>query len=1126
MATGLIDGDPQRLGDYWLAARLGAGGQGVVYEAYAEDGRRVAIKVLHGDQTAQLGREAEAAQRVASFCTAQVIAAELDGPRPYIVSEYVEGPSLRKAVADGRRFAGGDLIRLATAVATALTAIHEAGVVHRDLKPDNVLLGPDGPRVIDFGIARTEEMSLTDTGLVKGTPSYMAPEVFTGQRAGASADVFAWGAIMLFAATGADPFQADSLGGVMHRVLSSTPDLGALPAQLRPLVAAALSKEPAQRPDARGLLLALVSGEAGIGTAGLLARGGQEAARVVVTAEDPALGALAEDAYALLDAAERELAPEVFLRLVTVDERGELSLRHAATAELVEGRPLPEVAAITRILKVFGYLLAREGEEVRLARPALPHAWPRYRRWIDTNRDGLAVHRQILVASRQWDAGGRRDGDLFHGSSLENALQWAATARRNITLSPAERDFLEAAAGVSRRRARRSRLVSLSLAGLLVISLVAGGLAVQQSMVADERAALISRQLRRSEATRLTALADAARGTDPRLAMRLSAAAWSLDHTPQTRAGLVASLAQRETAAFKDPAVDGGTVRWLSADGRTLLSVGENAARLWDLRTGRRVGGIRNLGLGAETVADAALSPSGRVLVAVTDRGMRAWDPADGRLNMKWDFDRVLDLRNTAPTLSFTDERGPVLSVGDRPTVRWNLATGTRSRAAFPFRLDAKGEWDMTSRETVLRLTNRRTKRKVPLGEQDGANERGGWNKGSVAVSADGRFAASASATEIQIWRLADRGLLTTVPVRGDSSESHLPVGFFDGRVYRYLVDDRVFSVDLSDLAARDDTSTSAVAFAPGGRHLVITDMEGTKLRQARGGDDLGALPTTDSVAFTADGRRLAILRPDRIRVADVPSRATLAELRPATGGMEPLLAAFSPDGARLAIVLRTPDDGTSVSRYAAQVWDWRGRRRLWSAKQGEITDAAFSPDGRTLVLSGPRLSLLDAATGRRVGAPFGGEGVRVFFTHTGEELVVLDSRGRVTLWDAATRRILGAAVRGADGMSAAYSPTEDIVAVGGKGRVLLFDPFSETGLGAYPDAGGAGPDGGGWIRSLAFTADGSSLLTVDDKAVVREQPVAPAKVLAAVCARAGGPLTPAQWETHVPALPYRRACP
>ncbi|GAA3127345.1 serine/threonine-protein kinase [Streptosporangium carneum] len=458
MSTGLIDGDPQRLGGYWLAGRLGAGGQGVVYEAYDAAGGRVAIKVLHGDATTdselrdRFGREAAAARRVASFCTAAVIDADLDGPRPYIVSEYVQGPSLRRAVEDGRRFTGGDLHRLATAVATALTAIHEAGVVHRDLKPDNVLLGPDGPRVIDFGIARTEDMSLTATGAVSGTPTYMAPEIFMGQRASSAVDVFAWGGIMLFATTGTDPFRAENLGAVMHRVLSVQPRLDMLPERLRPLVAASLAKDPQARPSARELLLALVSGD-GLDTGRLLTAGSEAGARMHEGSNDPALGVLAEDAYAALGQAEREIAPEMFLRLVTVTDDGELTVRRAQLAELLDGRDENEAGAVMRVLQTFAYLVGHDGQEMWLTRPALPQAWPRLRQWVRANRDGLAFHREILTAAGRWQSQGRRDGDLFQGSTLENAMRWAATGRRDITLSSVERAFLEAAA-LARRRAR------------------------------------------------------------------------------------------------------------------------------------------------------------------------------------------------------------------------------------------------------------------------------------------------------------------------------------------------------------------------------------------------------------------------------------------------------------------------------------------------------------------------------------------------------------------------------------------------------------------------------------------------------------------------------------------------
>jgi serine/threonine protein kinase len=175
MAGPLVLGDPAQLGSYWLAGRLGAGGQGVVYEGYDRAGRRVAVKALRVDLVSgafrdQLGREVEALSRVASYCTARIIQVGLDDVRPYLVSEYVPGPDLQTWVEQNGPYAPGELFRLAVGIATALSSIHRAGVTHRDLKPANVLLGPDGPRVIDFGIARTEEMTRSATGQLKGTP--------------------------------------------------------------------------------------------------------------------------------------------------------------------------------------------------------------------------------------------------------------------------------------------------------------------------------------------------------------------------------------------------------------------------------------------------------------------------------------------------------------------------------------------------------------------------------------------------------------------------------------------------------------------------------------------------------------------------------------------------------------------------------------------------------------------------------------------------------------------------------------------------------------------------------------------------------------------------------------------
>ncbi|MFD1542644.1 serine/threonine-protein kinase [Nonomuraea guangzhouensis] len=251
--------DPTEIGPYRLARRLGAGGQGVVYLGYAPDGTQVAVKVLrtgsaHDDR---LAKEIAAARRVEPFCIAQVLDASLSG-RPYIVTEYVDGPSLQEA----GRHTGAGLQRLAVATATALAAIHRAGVVHRDFKPANVLLGPGGPRVIDFGIARASGSALTVTSGIVGTPAYMAPEQLGGTAVGAAADVFAWGSVIVYAASGVPPFGNDALPAVINRILNNEPQLGDLPDGLRPIVYACLSKDPARRPTMQDVLLRLLGGTA------------------------------------------------------------------------------------------------------------------------------------------------------------------------------------------------------------------------------------------------------------------------------------------------------------------------------------------------------------------------------------------------------------------------------------------------------------------------------------------------------------------------------------------------------------------------------------------------------------------------------------------------------------------------------------------------------------------------------------------------------------------------------------------------------------------------------------------------------------------------------------------------
>ncbi|GIH61267.1 bifunctional serine/threonine protein kinase/MFS transporter [Microbispora siamensis] len=279
--------DPRQVGLYRLVGLLGEGGQGTVYQGLAPSGEPVAVKLLHarfaGDDRARarFAAELDHARRVAAFCTARVLDADVAGDRPYIVSEFVAGPSLAEVIASGGPVRGSGLERLAIATVTALAAIHEAGVVHRDFKPGNVIMGADGPRVIDFGIARALDATGTMSSAVVGTPAYMAPEQIAGQAVGPAADVFAWACTMAYAANGATPFGQDSIPAVMHRILHADPDLGpldgALIGPLREILTACLAKDPGRRPSARQILLSLLG--AGHPADTLLEEGARAAAR-------------------------------------------------------------------------------------------------------------------------------------------------------------------------------------------------------------------------------------------------------------------------------------------------------------------------------------------------------------------------------------------------------------------------------------------------------------------------------------------------------------------------------------------------------------------------------------------------------------------------------------------------------------------------------------------------------------------------------------------------------------------------------------------------------------------------------------------------------------------------------
>ncbi|NUO96293.1 MAG: hypothetical protein HOW59_00005, partial [Nonomuraea sp.] len=446
-----------RLGGYWLGARLDGGGRTTVREAYDESGARHAV---HLPPPGPYGE----ARPIRSVHAANLIEVCLEGDPPYLVSEYIEGPALRRVVDRHGVFAGDDLYRLATATATGLAAVHEAGAVHGSLTPDQVVLGADGPRLVGLGLA----------------PPGADP----------AADVRAWGRVVLFSAYGLN----ERLGGGER-----------LDRLLRGLVAAALHDDPEQRPSARALLMSLLDAPQ------------SQLGRLLPPEpiDDPPLGDRAESLYLQLGRADQDLVPEVFLRLVGLDDDGADTVVPGCRDDLVAGRGPDEVAAIDRVLETYGkagILTVDDRGLLTITYAALLRAWPRLHEWLDSEREGLAVHRELARAARTWEAGGRRESELFHDEPLDRALAWAAGGRRRVTLNAGEQTFLDEGIARTRRRARKRRTI---MAALLSVAVLAALLAVWQRGAADGR---LEQAMAKVAATR----AEALRVADPVTARRLS----------------------------------------------------------------------------------------------------------------------------------------------------------------------------------------------------------------------------------------------------------------------------------------------------------------------------------------------------------------------------------------------------------------------------------------------------------------------------------------------------------------------------------------------------------------------------------------------------------------------------
>src|SRR5215472_6875152 len=270
----LKPGDPSTVGRYRLIGRLGEGGMGRVFLGVSPGGRQVAVKLIHDAHAMdrqfreRFTREIEAARRVGGFHTASVVDADPAADPPWMVTAYIHGSSLSQAVRQHGPFSVDAVCALGAGLAEGLAAIHACGLVHRDLKPSNVILAEDGPRIIDFGIARAAEASrMTTAGLVVGTYSYMSPEQVAGEVAGPASDVFSLGCTLAFAVTARAPFGDESIVSVVRRISSEPPDLAGVPEEngFRQLLSECLAKLPGDRPSLDDILGRLTQAGTGPG---------------------------------------------------------------------------------------------------------------------------------------------------------------------------------------------------------------------------------------------------------------------------------------------------------------------------------------------------------------------------------------------------------------------------------------------------------------------------------------------------------------------------------------------------------------------------------------------------------------------------------------------------------------------------------------------------------------------------------------------------------------------------------------------------------------------------------------------------------------------------------------------
>ncbi|TMR25418.1 hypothetical protein ETD86_00770 [Nonomuraea turkmeniaca] len=1116
----MVPGDPERLGGYWLAARLGAGGRGLVYDAYDDEGRRYAVTVPRGQAG---GRRFE---RVSCPHLAEVVAVGVDEGVPYVVSEYVDGPDLRRSVELHGPYQGDELVALAGALATALRALHEAGLTHRGLNPESVLLADDGPKVIELG--------LPAAGSVDDAFTYLAPEVLTGQEAGAAADVFAWGAVVLFAATGHDPFHGESLGGVMHRLLTVDPDLSTLPSPLRELVGRALAKDPADRPVAPELLIE--------STAELRPPGGHAGPR--------SLSEVAEAAYLALTPRQQEEVPGLLLRLLDGDSPHDESgvLRPLMDAGLLVRRSVRVPPAETPV----GKLVAVGDGRIVPASAALYRAWPRLRGWVTDERESMLVHRRIREAAGRWSRHRRGRSHLFRGEELDTALGWAATKRRHLRLNQLERDFINDSVTLSKQRRRMLIPVLTTLGAVLAV-------AVSMSVVSVQGQNDLRGQLIEANARAVAARAEALRTSDPRTAMRLSVAAWRMSPVFEARAALQASLVQPELGVFTDPAPDSRARYLLRGD--ELVKWDVEAVTVWDVVGGRRVAayglppghaalsddgrfaegvdgrpfdvatgrppaaGVYAISRGNQTrvyrgarvlfqVADrkVALSADGtRAAVSRVDGRVELWELAGRTKTATVEVVPLVGPDAAAPSMAFSPD-GSVLAVVGRDGV---TLVNPAKTAADALDQDLRGDGTPRTRQVETGRAGHDARGAEPRADaRTGGLETAqrvvthrlaaplGASADVPVFSPDGRLLALPGNGEVRVWNVAERRLAGSYPLKDPQPGLAFSA---DGMTLRYLSGTgSVVSLDVSGLPAPSGDHAAA-AFSGDGRYAAKEVGNTIELTDTVERRKLGRIAAAGDLAFDAGGRLLAVAG-DPVTVWNVAGSNLVTTI---DAGGDALAVALSPKGDLLA---------TARGR-TLETWDVRAGRRVRVYEDAGDLALAFSPDGSTLAAGAKLLDLrtgkvtpLDLRTGATADAPVP---TALAFSPDGRTLAFGLDGGRVLLWDLRGGTRLGTIETGTSAVDELrFSPEGGLLAVDAA-LTSLWDVHTLREVGQVTS----------WAAGLAFSQDGKRLRGVALDGTVRESPVDPALTAQEVCARAGGPLSRAEWSRLIPESGYQNVC-